>query len=171
MKNNKLLFSPYSLQSFVSVESSGKSEKPRGHKNNLVEKLEPIDSSDSQRHRAAEHLRAKCQWSLEPSFPGAVPQGNLRMEQPVSKKKPWRGWRWQYWNKLNSSSENKDIGQGSREHCLQPVQTTVKANSVNAFPVILLCWCSITMSSQECKVKKVQWFEQKQTTGVQITLE
>lgn len=163
MKNNKLLFSPYNLQSFVSIKSSGKSEKPRGQENNLVEKWEPIDSSDSQRHRAAEQLRARCQWTLEPSFPGTVSQGNLRMEGPVSKKcsKNLGGvggdstgisWRLR--------SENMGIGLGSRERrecCLQPVQTTVKANPINAFPVMLVCLCSITMFLQEYKAKKVQW--------------
>lgn len=160
MKNNKLHFSPYSLQSFVSIKSSGKSKKPRGQENNLVGTWEPIDSSDSWRHRTAEQLRERFQWSLEPSFPGAVPQGNSRMEWPVSKKCRENldvvgGDSTGISGRLRS--ESMDIVLGSREKCLQPVQTTVKTNSTNAFPVISLGLCSITVSLQDYKAKKVQW--------------
>lgn len=65
---------------------SRKSEKPRGQENNLIGKWKPINSSESQGHRAAEQLRVWCQLSLEPSFPGAVPQGSLRMEERVPQK-------------------------------------------------------------------------------------
>lgn len=85
MKNNKLRFSTYSLQSFVSIKSSGKSKKPRGQENNLVEKWEPIDSSDSWRHRAAEQL---SEVSMKPGtkFARGCTTGQFKDGGPASKK-------------------------------------------------------------------------------------
>lgn len=76
MKNNKPHFFPDSLQSFVSIKVTWKFEKPGGQENNLIGKRKPMDSSDSQRHRAAEQLTARCQLSLELSFLEAEPQGS-----------------------------------------------------------------------------------------------
>lgn len=61
---------------------TGKFEKPGGQENNLIRKWKPMDSSDSQRHRAAEQLTARRQLSLEPSFLETGPQGSLRLEEP-----------------------------------------------------------------------------------------
>lgn len=86
MKNNKLHFPPDILQSFISIKVSGKSEKPRESENNPTGRWKPMDTSDSQRQRAIEQLIARCGLSLKASFPQAVPQSNLRMEETVSQK-------------------------------------------------------------------------------------